>query len=239
MHVPAASGALRPLVFNFHGATGSAEWARSNTQFDGVADAKGLIVVYPDGYQKTWNGVACCGGAVVDNIDDVQFVRDMLDQVLIPRYCVDTKRVYSSGFSNGGYFSHRLACELSDRIAAIVPVAGVNGMPSCNPSRPVSVLQMHGTSDGVINYNLAPPTVADWVSRNGCTSGPVETFRNGHAHCDTWSSCQGGVTVQFCTVDTMGHRWPGSTGVEGNGDLSNDLSGSAYAADFLLQYALP
>lgn len=241
VHVPKANsvGALRPLVFNFHGATGSAEWARSNTQFDSVADAKGLIIVYPDGYQKSWNGTACCGGAVANNIDDVQFVRDMLDKILIPRYCVDPRRVYATGFSNGGYFSHRLACELSDRIAAISSVAGVNGMPSCNPKRPVSILQTHGTADGVINYNLAPSTVQAWAVRNGCTGGSKETYRNGNAHCEAWLNCQGGTTVQFCTVDGMGHRWPGSTGVEGNGEMSSDINTSNYAAEFFLKYSLP
>jgi poly(3-hydroxybutyrate) depolymerase len=94
----------------------------------------------------------------------------MLDQILIPQYCVDSRRIYATGFSNGGYFSHRLACELSDRIAAISAVGGVNGMPTCNPTRPISVLQTHGTTDGVIDYALAPPTVGRAVQQESGTA---------------------------------------------------------------------
>ena len=241
VHVPPSnsSGSLRPLVFNFHGALGNAELGRANTRLDAVANSKGFIVVYPNGYKTTWNGGACCGGAVGDNINDVQFVRDMLDKVLIPQYCVDARRVYATGFSNGGYLSHRLACELSDRIAAISAVGGVNGMPTCKPSRPISILQTHGTADSIINYNLAPPTIQAWVARNGCTGSSRETFRNGNAHCDTWSTCQGGSSVQLCTVDGMGHRWPGSTQSEGLGSSSSDIDISNFGIDFLLKYSLP
>jgi polyhydroxybutyrate depolymerase len=198
-----------------------------------------MIVVHPDGYQKTWNGVTCCGAAVRNNIDDVQFVRDMLDQVLIPKYCVDAKRVYATGLSNGAFLAHRLACELSDRIAAIVSVAGLNGTPACPPRRAVSVLHIHGTADAVIPYARALPTVQGWANRNGCTRGPEETFRNRDAHCDTWSGCNGGTTVTFCTIDDLGHRWPGSTGVEGAGAMSADISAGSFGADFMLHYSLP
>jgi polyhydroxybutyrate depolymerase len=113
---------------------------------DDVADREGFVTVYPDGLGVlgTWNGGGCCGYAVQNDVDDVGFVTALLDH-LEQALCIDRARVFASGMSNGGIFSHRLACEQSERIAAIAPVAGTLMIESCAPSRSVSVMHIHGS----------------------------------------------------------------------------------------------
>src|SRR5262249_57738455 len=101
------------------------------------------------------NAGAGCGEGGMNMVDDVGFVGAILDK-LQADVCVDTGRIYATGMSNGGFLSHRLACELSNRIAAVAPVAGVLGVPTCTPARPISVMHFHGTSDQLVPYNGNP-----------------------------------------------------------------------------------
>ena len=120
-----------PLVLSFHGGGGNAE---SMVRFCGLndkADEAGFIVVYPSGTGRlekllTFNGGNCCGYAMQNNVDDVAFVRALLDDLATVAN-IDSKRVFATGMSNGGIISYRLASELSDRIAAIAPVGGPMG----------------------------------------------------------------------------------------------------------------
>src|SRR5690606_3308049 len=146
------------LVLNFHGFT-SADWQEALlTRMDREVDARGVIVAYPQGVATSWNAGACCGTAWADAVDDVGFVRALIEH-LEAEYCIDARGVDATGMSNGGFLSHRLACELSDRIAAIAPVAGVLGVDpaSCAPSRPVPVWQFHGTEDPLVPYEGGTP----------------------------------------------------------------------------------
>ncbi len=114
---------LVPLVLVFHGYTETAQQIEQISQMTPVAEKNGLVVVYPQGINTSWNAGNCCGSGSATKRPDVQFVVDLLD-ALEKQLCIDKKRIYSAGFSNGGMLSNRLACELSDRIAAIGPVAG-------------------------------------------------------------------------------------------------------------------
>jgi polyhydroxybutyrate depolymerase len=168
---------------------------------------------------------------VQNNVDDIGFVRDLL-ATADDRLCVDDARIYSTGMSNGGFLSHRIGCELSDRIAAIAPVAGVNGMTSCAPSRPVPLMHFHGTADPLVPYTgstslgfiSVPDSFAAWGARDGCTGDPVETFRNGDSHCATYQQCGAGADVTPCTVDNGGHTWPGGLPVPSLGNTTTDLN---------------
>jgi polyhydroxybutyrate depolymerase len=90
-----------PLVLNFHGATMTAEQQRDFSGMNAAADAKGFVVVYPQGVGNSWNAGACCGEAQTSNVDDVGFVRELVAAVQAS-VCIDPDRVYASGFSNGG-----------------------------------------------------------------------------------------------------------------------------------------
>ena len=245
IHVP--SGLLpsipAPLVFAFHGGGQTAMGFEGFAHLQAKSDSSGFILVEPEGTPAlpgsspgtldVWNAGNCCelASQVNDNVDDVGFVATMLDSIE-SEVCVDPKRVFATGFSNGGMLSHRLACQLSDRIAAIAAVSGgmgnrnldvtpVQTLFPCSPGRPVPVLHIHGTQDACYPFDggyvplsaiTAEPvsvTVADWVTRNGCSSGPPATVLSaGLATCVTYP-CSATGEVELCTIDGGGHYWPG------------------------------
>ncbi|RMG20106.1 MAG: hypothetical protein D6729_03620 [Deltaproteobacteria bacterium] len=245
LHVPTGGDptAPRPLVLDFHGFSGWKEQQAEYTRYPQLADEEGFLVAHPDGTgtPRGWNAGGCCGSADAEDVDDVGFVRAMVEQIRRVS-CVDPRRVYATGFSNGGMFSHRLACEASDLIAAVVPVAGGNLLSddACQPSRPVPVLHFHGTADPIVRYEGSrlgfpdiPVMMAEWAARDGCDAVPVEISRMGDVHCETWPGCAGGVEVTLCTIDGGGHVWPGTLGATQNIDAT--LAGW----NFLSRFALP
>jgi len=200
-----------PLVLNFHALGSSAGIQESYTQMSAKSDDEGFVVVHPQGIGGSWNGGACCGQAQASRSDDVGFVAAILDD-LSDRVCVDSRRVYATGMSNGGFMSHRLACDLADRISAIAPVAGTNATLSCAPSRPVPVMHFHGTLDTIVPFAGTRRTIADWVERNGCDSEPRVTFDEGNATCETYGSCTDEADVTLCSIRGLAHLWPGGPG---------------------------
>jgi polyhydroxybutyrate depolymerase len=249
VHVPQSYDPANPmpLVLNFHGFTSDAVQEAILSQMTAKADAAGFIVMYPlgTGAPLSWNAGACCGAASALGVDDIGFVRDII-ATAEDRLCVDSHRVFATGMSNGGFLSHRIGCELSDRIAAIAPVAGVLGVDSCHPTRPVPVMHFHGTADPLEPYDgsdtLGFPsvaaTIAGWASRDGCTGAPVETYHHGDAHCSTYEHCAAGANVTLCTIDGGGHTWPGGTPVPPFGATSTDLSATDAMWSFFAAHPL-
>jgi polyhydroxybutyrate depolymerase len=208
------------------------------------SDSAGFVLIEPEGTPAlpgsqpgildVWNAGNCCEEAEQQNqnVDDVSFVSAMIDAISLET-CIDPKRVFATGISNGAMLSHRLACQLSNRIAAIAAVSGgmgnrdLDSLPSpttlfeCNPTRPVPVLHIHGTQDAcypfdggwgplsLVTFYGAPQTVGDWVTRNGCSAGAAtQVFSNGAANCFLYP-CPQSAEVEFCTIDGGGHYWPG------------------------------
>jgi polyhydroxybutyrate depolymerase len=264
VHVPPSykAGTPVPLVLNFHGGAGNAKDQQKNSKMDALADRHGFIVVYPDGTGAlrhrflSFNAGMCCGYAVKHNIDDVSFVRAMLDD-LEHAYSIDRARVYATGFSNGAIFSHRLGCELSDRIAAIAPVSGPIGIPNCAPSRPVPVLYFHGTADPAAPYTggnvkalvgddvhpyvSARETITGWAKRDRCQLEPQVTLRQGAVTCESYPACAGDASVTLCTVQGGGHAWPGGDTTISErrvGPLNRDVSASDMIWQFFSKHAL-
>jgi polyhydroxybutyrate depolymerase len=273
LHVPPAyaPGQLTPLVFSFHGGTSNATQQAFITQMHAKADSAGFLLIEAEGYGgpfnlPTWNAGNCCGPAMTADIDDVAFVDAMIDH-LGADACVDARRVFSTGYSNGAMLSYRLACELADRIAAIAPNAGGVGdvnqnvdppvqVFTCAPSRPVPVFHMHGDADtcyrfeggvgtGVsgTNFISIPTTIAGWVARNGCSSTTVTTYQNGGATCDTYQGCVEGADVTLCVLAGHGHAWPGGAayGLEAmcGGVMSSDLIANDALWDFFVAHPMP
>ena len=178
-------GTALPMVVLLHGY--SADAASQDLYFglSSLARQRGFFVVLPNGLRNAsllrfWNATdACC--AFGQPVDDVAYLTAVLDDMQ-RRFRIDPKRVYFAGHSNGGFMSHRMACERSDRVAAIVSLAGAvwKDEAKCTPSQPVSVLQVHGTLDAVIlygggfnvtfEYPGAVETVDTWAAKNGCAS---------------------------------------------------------------------
>jgi polyhydroxybutyrate depolymerase len=199
-----------PLVLNFHGLFGSPSQQADFSQFDGAAEAHGMLVAYPEGIGQSFNGGVCCGEASSSGIDDVAFARAIVADVSA-KMCVDPSRVYATGMSNGGHMAHRLACEAADVFAAAASVTGVLSLAGpCTPSRPISMVQFHGTADNIVGFAPVPAMMADWAARNGCSAVSETTFEQGDMHCETWPGCDAGVEVSSCTIDGGGHCWPGN-----------------------------
>lgn len=203
-----------PLVLNFHGASMTAEQQRDFSGMNATADANGFVVVYPQGVGNTWNAGACCGEAQSSNVDDVGFARALVEAVQ-KSVCIDARRVYSAGFSNGGRMSYRLGCELAQMFAAIAPVAGTKSFPDdmntegCKPSQPISLIDIMGSADP--RSAAQPGQIAEWVALNGCSdASPTESYRNGQHFCSTYSQCKDATSVTFCMVEDGDHCWPGS-----------------------------
>lgn len=149
---------MLPVVIVLHGGMENARVISKMTRMNELADSQCFLAVYPEGSGRlkskflTWNAVGCCGYALKEKIDDVKFIEQLIDS-LHKRYETDKKRVFVTGFSNGAMLALRLACELSDKIAAVASVGGSMSGKECMPNSPVSVLLIHGTKDKHVPYN--------------------------------------------------------------------------------------
>lgn len=229
-----------PVVLVLHGGGGNAENMRSMTGMNEVADKHGFLAVYPEGFgsplmdrMRTWNAGDCCGPAVKKQSDDVGYIGAVIDRLIVD-YKIDSSRVYATGHSNGAMMSYRLACELSDRIAAIAPNAGQRPVESCKFKRPVPVLHMHGTEDPCALYDggekcggcfskflhfnveedrscLPVRRVAQDVAKlNGCEMTTEVTLQKGALTCEQYK-CGAQAAVSLCSFAGMGHRWAGAS----------------------------
>ncbi|WP_119353507.1 alpha/beta hydrolase family esterase [Azohydromonas sediminis] len=266
VHVPAGldPGRGAPLVLAFHGGGGHAEYMADDERYGltTTADREGFVVVFPNGYSRwprgrlaTWNAGSCCGDARERGVDDVGFVRAVIDEVAT-RVPIDRARIFATGMSNGGMLVHRLACEMADVVRAVAAVAGTDGTTDCRPARPVSVLHIHARDDThvlfdggagpdafrdpgkVTDFVSVPQTMQRWVQRNRCDATPQRTLEVAGAYCDTWRGCAGGVSVQLCVTDTGGHSWPGASTVRrGKAPASQALSANDVMSEFFRRSA--
>lgn len=232
IHIPPSYDGRKPtpLLFAFHGLGGDGKWMGKETKLNETADHEGVIVVYPDGYKASWSdgsGVTPAGRA---GVDDVGFVSALIDK-LANELKIDLSRVYATGFSNGGMLAQRLACELSDKIAAIASVGGTmveKISPQCNPERPISVMHIHGTEDSIVSWKggevrvgipgwkilSVNATVRKWTSINGCSSSK-ETYKldtyfdSTEVHSEIYNNCKNETEVILYAVEGGGHTWPG------------------------------
>jgi polyhydroxybutyrate depolymerase len=225
LHVPTglSSSAPAPLVLVFHGHRMSGEDMPAMTGFNTLSDAGDFIVAYPNGTGSTgalsFNAGLCCGSAQKNKVDEAAFVRAILAD-LEGIYAIDPGRVYVTGFSNGAMLAYRLACELSETIAAIAPVAGNLEIGSCQPGSAVSVIHIQGLSDTSIPYNdddrepgLDPAirsvkaSLGLWASLDGCSEFAYGK-QNGIATRTAYSGCSNGTAVEFYSLYGIGHVWP-------------------------------
>jgi polyhydroxybutyrate depolymerase len=217
-----------PLVVLLTGGPLTGDWMARVTNFDDQAILGRFLAVYPDPVPDEasapggfWNAGPCCGDAWKKGVDDVAFIRLLLDR-LTTDYRIDATKTFVVGLSGGALMGYRLACDLSDRIPAIASVAGAMITETCQPARPVSLLVVHGTEDSRVPYGggvwaqANPPTISStvsvvqrWVTLDGCAGKPTETV-SGITKTSIWNGCRGGTTVRFDTVTGGRHTWFGS-----------------------------
>jgi polyhydroxybutyrate depolymerase len=246
-----------PLVIAMHGGGGSAAQFESTSLLTTKANASNFAVVYPNGTSdgglglNTWNAGSCCGSAVSNQVNDVNFIRQLINE-LASRYRINTQRIYATGHSNGGMMSHRLACELSDRIAAVAPNAAAL-VVTCNASRPVPVLMMHSKLDrnvplqggvgvGLSGVPYPPMTTATqrWTGLNACASPSNTTTVSAAWSREVWSGCAGNANVELLLTEDGGHSWPGGLPGSANGDpTSKVINANDELWAFFGRYALP
>jgi polyhydroxybutyrate depolymerase len=182
----------------------------SAARFDVQANAGGFFVVWPQGTDGCWNAGTCCTGA-----DDVTFISRLIDRLAIDLR-IDRARVFVAGLSNGASMAYRLACELSSQISGIASISGAKLFQDCHPTRPVSVLIMHGTADDTFPYNgggqYHAPSVASvvqqWTTLDGCAGSPTQTD-SGITKTSEWKSCRAGAVIKLEIITGGTHAWFG------------------------------
>jgi polyhydroxybutyrate depolymerase len=210
------------LVVVLHGGFGTGQGAQDAYGWDAVAQSSRVVIAYPDGIGRSWNGGRCCGAAQSRNIDDVAFLTEVIRD-LERRDGVDPRRIYVTGMSNGAIMAYRLACEGPIPLAAIGPVAGDLEVPCTSPVVPVSVMAIHGTADqnvplgggvGVKSFVKTEHTsvaasLARWRAIDRCQERPA-TSRRGPVVRETTDCASTGTAVDLITIDGAGHQWPGA-----------------------------
>jgi polyhydroxybutyrate depolymerase len=209
------------------------------TGFNNLSDENGFIVVYPDGVGRlknrllTWNAGYCCGYALDNNIDDVGFIKKLIEKIQ-NNFNIDSNRIYVTGHSNGGMMSYRLGAELSDIIAAIAPVAGSIGAKDdensslrtiADPINPISVISIHGLLDENVPYDggdgnassspriflSVNESILFWVEHNKCISIPNRNIsESGNVIIDYYLNGTDGTEIALISILNGGHAWPGS-----------------------------
>ena len=228
----AAPAGGRPLILVFHGRGGSGEGMRAGTGFDRVADAHGGVVAYLDAVAD-WAEGCGCSDADRAGVNDTGFVRAVID-TLVKTRGIDRSRVYGVGYSAGGFFVHRLACEMSDRIAGVADIAGSFSAPlaaRCRPSRAIPVIVAHGTADGNVPYDgiatgslahlAAPASAARWGEIQTCAPAVTAQLRHEGARVPVFAhlrtGCRDGSRVVLYELRGGGHGWPRDSYVDIDG----------------------
>ncbi|HEY1697889.1 MAG TPA: hypothetical protein VGG39_37265 [Polyangiaceae bacterium] len=237
LHVPSGYDPSQPapLVFMFHGYGASGSLEEAYMQLTGTSDAHGFLYAYSDGTldhppdgaagSRFWNATNACCDLFDAGVDDVQYFDAMLADIE-SKYSVDPKRIFVIGHSNGGFMSHRLACDRASEVAAIFSLAGAQwyDLGRCTPTTTVSVAEIHGDADQTILYDGgatsegtypgAPTTVADWASRNGCTGDLADTGQTvdvvadipgSETHVSSYQGCPAGIDVELLTMGGASH----------------------------------
>lgn len=241
-----------PLVVNLHGLGSSGTEQALYSNFMPIADTANFIIVHPDGTKNIQNQAFWNFGLPGETVDDFGFLEALIDTISA-HYSINQSRIYATGLSNGGYMSYYLACE-SNKLAAIASVAASMTTimyNSCDPSYPIPVMEIHGTSDAVVPYsgsfgNMDVESVVDlWMDKNNCNTVPIVTSvpdidatDGATAENYLYSDGTNGHTVELYKVTGGGHTWPGAVvPIPALGNTCMDFNASAEIWRFFNQYS--
>ena len=250
-----------PVVLIFHGAATNAAITVHFTGMSKKSDEAGFIAVYPNGTGLgpllTWNAGGRQGKLAEESADDVKYVGVLLDDLATVAN-VDAQRVYATGMSNGGMMCYRLAAEMSDRIAAIAPVAGTVTVDESKPKRPVPVMHFHGKADNIVPFDglghNAPKflpfksveeSIAIWRRIDGCPDAPkITEFPDIEDDGTTVQQQRYGpgkndAEVVLIVIEGGGHTWPGKKSpIEFLGKSTLDISANNLIWEFFQKHPM-
>ncbi len=250
VHVPSkAIGHPAPMLLALHGGGGDMDYQAENYGLIEKSEKAGFVAVFPNGYSRfrsgilaTWNAGTCCGRAVEQRIDDVGFLKAVVERVST-QVSIDRGRIYATGMSNGALMSYRLACELPEMFRAIAPVAGTDNTTVCKPSRPVPVIHFHARDDSHVLFNggsgpdaltktdFTPvnAAIAKWVALDRASPQAKTALSVPGARCELHA---GAAPVELCVTETGGHSWPGSQSRRANRSPSQAIRANDLMWDF-------
>lgn len=266
LYVPRSYSELTPtpVVLNWHGLGSNGPEQMLFSEYGPTAERGGFLVVAPTGVpapgddNNSWELTADAD----PTRDDVAFANAVLDRV-IATTCADESRIYTTGMSNGGYFSSVLICEMAERIAAAASVGALTHEDGCSPSRPVPYIGFHGVQDDIVPYDgggistLAPGIVIELFERvipdefgefavgYGCNAEPDVEEVAETVTAFTYSGCPEGVEAIFYRLDPAGHTWPGSTAsalisqAGGLGVTNLEINATETSWEFFSRHSLP
>ena len=216
-----------PLMFVFHGFGGIATQFINNADMRDLAESNNFIVVYPQGLDlggtgSHWN----CSNPSADNksdVDDIGFIENLIDQLILDYPVIDSKRIYAAGYSNGGFMSYYLACN-SKKFAAIGSVAGTmldDSYQSCNANFPTAMINIHGTNDfdvpydGNTYYPSIPEVVDWWKNFNNTPNEDLLTNQDGSIEQYKYYNDAGDIYVEHIKIIGGDHYWDDKLNYEG------------------------
>lgn len=246
-----------PLMIVLHGGLGNAKHMEEMTGMNDIADTGKFLVAYPNGTEgclafmrnkRTWNAGRCCGQAVKQNIDDVLFIKELIEEIH-SRFSIDMRRVYVTGMSNGAMMAYRLACEIPERIAAIIPVSGTLAVDSCDAAKDIPVLHIHGDRDKnvpfaggrgeesvvIVSHRSVPDTMKLILQSRQRISLEQKTV-NGNIQVFSYC-CSNGAPVVLYIIKGGDHVWPGGQGRSDQDCGSRYFSASKLAWEFAKQFS--
>lgn len=247
------TGTPTPLVLDFHGSGSNPGQQSRLSQFEALAAEEGFIVVTPkgapvpsNGGRPSWNVDFFSGDP-----DDVTFVRGLIE-LLGDQYSIDSDRIFATGMSGGARMSSRVACSLSDIVAAVGPVAGIRFPEVCDPIRSVPIVTFHGKQDRVNHYERqsnspaywllgVEDSIADWVGHNQCDATASETQISEAITRVAYQNCADGGDIVFYRSENAGHTWPGSElhASMGRAVTNMEISATAIIWEFFKDHPMP
>jgi polyhydroxybutyrate depolymerase len=224
LRVPAqVRGRPAPLVLALHFASGDGAQMEQATQLTPQARRAGFVVAYPTATSNGFWAGAGEFGAVTKTLQAIRRVA-----------CIDPRRIYLTGISNGGGMASELACAFAERFAAVALFApAVGAVGDCRPARPISVLEVHGSADPIVPYSSVAGFIGTWARLDGCSAHPVSSRLRPTATLQRWRGCDGGAVVEHI-------RLAGGKHIELMGQLrSAGVDPARTAWRFLAPHRLP
>ena len=237
---PADQHTALPLLVILHGRAITVQQEETRTDFLPLAQQGQAVLVYPVGYEQSWNAEGgCCGEAQAAQVDDSAFLADVVGD-MDGHFSIEGSRVYLVGYSNGARMAFTEVCSHPSLFAAFATYAGVPTETCGDTSIAVPAWISAGTADPELSTTNPTQTttqvieslVANWRARDGCTPTPTSTTTTTPARLALWAHCRNGSAVESVLYNGLNHYWPRAT----QADISSNTTVGTHAAAATLMW---